>query len=138
MSEQRLGRLGHIGIAVDDLEQAKNIFGRVLGLRFGGEKELPERGLRIAFYEIGNTKIELLESIDPQSAVAKFLAKRGPGLHHLSFEVTGIDRILEQLSAEGVELIDRRARPGAEGRPVAFLHPKSTQGVLIELEEEAQ
>lgn len=137
MSE-RLGKLGHIGIAVDDLEQAKRLFGEVLGLRFSGEKELPDRGLRIAFYETGNTKIELLEGTDPESAVSKFLRKRGPGIHHLSFEVADIGRVLEDLAAGGVELIDRRPRAGAEGRSVAFLHPKSTQGVLIELEQEPE
>lgn len=132
----RLGRLQHIGIAVRDLEEAKALYSDVLGFTITGEKELPERGLRVAFLETGNTKIELLEGMTPESAISRHIEKRGPGIQHLCFTVDDIRRVMDELKAEGVEMIDAEPRRGAEGRLVAFLHPKSTLGVLLELEEE--
>ncbi len=133
--KQRLGELVHIGIAVKNLEEGKALFCDVLGFELKGEKTLPERGVSVAFLETGNTNIELLEGLGEGSPISKFLERNGPGIHHLCFSVNGIDRILGELADSGVRLIDERARPGAEGHPVAFLHPKSTSGVLIELEE---
>jgi methylmalonyl-CoA/ethylmalonyl-CoA epimerase len=131
----RLGAVNHIGIAVKNLEEAKQVFSEALGLPCVDEKTLPERGVRIAFLSSGNTTIELLEGIGPESTVSKFVEQRGPGIHHLCFEVDGIERVMKELSADGVRLIDEKPRAGAEGKPVAFVHPKSTLGVLVELIE---
>jgi methylmalonyl-CoA/ethylmalonyl-CoA epimerase len=131
----RLGAVNHIGIAVKNLEEAKKVFSDALGLPCVDEKTLPERGVRVAFLSSGNTTVELLEGIGPESAVSKFVEQRGPGIHHLCFEVDGIERVMKELADSGVRLIDEKPRPGAEGKPVAFVHPKSTLGVLIELIE---
>ena len=132
----RLGKLGHIGIAVVDLEEAKKLYSDVLGFTLTAEKEMPERGLKVAFLETGNTKIELLEGTTPESAITKFIEKRGSGIHHLSFEVDDIRRVMKELTDNGVRLIDQEPRNGAEGHLTAFMHPKSTMGVLLEIEEE--
>ena len=132
----RLGKLGHIGIAVTDLEEAKKLYSEVLGFTLTAEKEMPERGLKVAFLETGNTKIELLEGTTPDSAISKFGEKRGTGIHHLSFEVDDIRRVMKELAGEGVRLIDKEPRTGAEGHLTAFMHPRSTMGVLLEIEEE--
>jgi len=132
----RLGKLGHIGIAVTDLEEAKKLYSEVLGFTLTKEMEMPERGLKVAFLETGNTKIELLEGTTPESAISKHIEKRGPGIHHLSFEVDNIGRVMKELADDGVRLIDQKPRTGAEGHLTAFMHPKSTMGVLLEIEEE--
>ncbi|HUV36860.1 MAG TPA: methylmalonyl-CoA epimerase [Patescibacteria group bacterium] len=132
---ERLEELNHIGIAVRDLEEGKKLFCEILGFELKAEKALPDRGVRVAFLETGNASIELLEGIGAESAVTKFLERHGPGIHHLCFRVGDIDRVLGELAGAGLNLIDMKARPGAEGHPVAFIHPKSTSGVLIELEE---
>jgi methylmalonyl-CoA/ethylmalonyl-CoA epimerase len=131
----RLGAVNHIGIAVANLEEAKKVFCDTLGLPCVEEKTLPERGVRIAFLSSGNTMLELLEGLGPESTVSKFVEQRGPGIHHLCFEVEGIGRVIGELTAAGARLIDAKPRPGAEGKPVAFVHPKSTLGVLVELIE---
>jgi methylmalonyl-CoA epimerase len=131
----RLGEVEHIGIAVRDLEDAKKIYCDILGLEMTGEMTLPERGVKVAFLETGNTKVELLEGIGDESPVSKFVERKGPGVHHLCFEVEDIGRVLGELKDAGVRLIDETARPGAEGKLVAFLHPKWASGVLIELTE---
>ena len=131
----RLGAVNHIGIAVKNLDEAKKVFSEALGLPCVDEKTLPERGVRIAFLSSGNTTIELLEGIGPESAVSKFVEQRGPGIHHLCFEVDGIERVMKELAESGMRLIDEKPRVGAEGKLVAFVHPKSTLGVLIELIE---
>ncbi len=132
----RLGPVNHIGIAVANLEEAKKVFSETLGLPCVDEKTLPERGVKIAFLSSGNTTVELLEGIGPESTVSKFVRERGPGLHHLCFEVDGIERVMAELAAGGARLIDAAPRVGAEGKLVAFVHPKSTLGVLIELIEQ--
>jgi len=132
----RLGKLGHIGIAVRDLEEAKNLYGVVLGFELVRETEVPDRGLRVAFFDTGNTMIELLEGTTPESNITKFIEKRGPGIHHLSFEVDGISRVMKEIEGDGVQLIDKEPRTGAEGHLTAFMHPRSTLGVLLEIEEE--
>jgi methylmalonyl-CoA/ethylmalonyl-CoA epimerase len=131
----RLGAVNHIGIAVRNIEEAKKVFSDTLGLSCVDEKTLPERGVRIAFLSSGNTTVELLEGIGPESTVSKFVEQKGPGIHHLCFEVEGIDRVMKELAESGMRLIDEKPRPGAEGKPVAFVHPKSTLGVLVELIE---
>ena len=132
----RLGKLGHIGIAVKDLEEAKKLYGEILGFTLTKETEMPERGLKVAFFDTGNTQIELLEGTTPESNISKFIEKRGPGIHHLSFEVDGITRVMQEIEDSGVQLIDKVPRTGAEGHLTAFMHPKSTMGVLLEIEEE--
>ena len=131
-----LDGLSHIGIAVRDLEEALGVYRDILGLDVTEIKELPGRGLKVAILDSGNTNVELLEGISPDSAISRFIDKRGPGIHHLCFKVSNIDRSLENLSGAGIRLIDKKARAGAEGKPVAFLHPSSAKGVLIELEQE--
>ena len=131
----RLGEVEHIGIAVQELEDAKKIYCDILGLELTDEKTLPERGVKVAFLETGNTKVELLEGIGDESPVSKFVQRKGPGVHHLCFEVADIKRVMNELEAAGVRLIDEEPRMGAEGKLVAFLHPKSASGVLIELTE---
>jgi methylmalonyl-CoA/ethylmalonyl-CoA epimerase len=131
----RLGAVNHIGIAVANLEEAKRLFSETLGLPCVEEKTLPERGVKIAFLSSGNTTVELLEGIGPESTVSKFVGERGPGLHHICFEVDGIERVMKELADAGVRLIDAKPRPGAEGKQVAFVHPKSTLGVLVEIME---
>ncbi len=132
---QRLEELHHIGIAVKDLEDAKRVYCEILGLELTSEITLPERGVKAAFLETGNTKIELLEGIGEESPVTRFVDRHGPGIQHICFEVEDIVRVLRELADSGVRLIDQEPRPGAEGKLVAFLHPKSTTGVLIELQE---
>jgi methylmalonyl-CoA/ethylmalonyl-CoA epimerase len=132
----RLGKLGHIGIAVEDLEEAKRLYGEVLGFKLVKETEMPDRGLKAAFFDTGNTKIELLEGTTPESNITKFIEKRGPGIHHLSFDVDGIRRVMNKIEDGGIQLIDKEPRTGAEGHLTAFMHPKSTMGVLLEIEEE--
>lgn len=131
----RLGAVDHIGIAVKNLEEAKAIFSGTLALPCVSEKTLPERGVKIAFLSSGNTTVELLEGLGPESTVSKFVEQRGPGIHHLCFEVDGIERVMKELAENGMRLIDEKPRMGAEGKLVAFVHPKSTLGVLIELIE---
>jgi methylmalonyl-CoA epimerase len=132
---ERLEEVHHIGIAVRDLVDAKKIYCDILGLEYTGEMSLPERGVRVAFLETGNTKIELLEGIGENSPVSKFVERHGPGVQHLCFEVGDIRRVMRELADAGVRLIDSEPRMGAEGKLVAFLHPKSASGVLIELQE---
>ncbi len=126
----------HIGIAVKDLDSAIEFYEKVMGLKCYNIEEVPEQKVRTAFLMIGQTKIELLESTDPDGPVGKFIAGRGEGIHHIAFAVKDIDKQLEKAEKNGVRLIDRVSRKGAENLDIAFLHPKSTSGVLIELCED--
>jgi methylmalonyl-CoA epimerase len=132
---QRLEEIHHIGIAVRDLEEARKVFCEILGLECTGEKMLPARKVKVAFLETGNTSIELLEGIGADGPVSTFVDRHGPGVHHICFEVTDIRRVMHELAETGMRMIDSEPRPGAEGKLVAFIHPKSTSGVLIELTE---
>lgn len=123
----------HIGIAVSNLEDSIGFYERVLGLKCYNIEEVPEQKVRTAFFVIGQTKIELLESTDPEGPVARFIEKRGEGIHHIAFAVEQIEEQLLHAQNEGIKLIDATPRKGAEGLDIAFLHPKSTAGVLIEL-----
>lgn len=123
----------HIGIAVRDLAAATRYYEEVLGLRCYGVEEVPDQKVRTAFFRVGETKIELLESTDPAGPVGRFIEKRGEGVHHIAFAVQDLASCLREAAAKGVELIDREPRPGAEGLAIAFLHPRSTGGVLTEL-----
>jgi methylmalonyl-CoA/ethylmalonyl-CoA epimerase len=123
----------HIGIAVSNLEDAINFYEKVLGLTCYNIEEITDQKVRTAFFMIGQTKIELLESTDPEGPIGKFIAKKGEGLHHIAFSVEKIEEQLVHLAKQGITLIDSKPRKGAEGLDIAFLHPKTTSGVLIEL-----
>ncbi len=128
----------HLGIAVENIEEAMNIYCHGLGLEVAEREELPERGLRVAMIPLGESSIELLEPTDPESTIGRFIEKRGPGIHHLAIEVEDIDASLERIKEAGLRLIDEVARPGVGGTRVAFLHPKDTGGVLLELVERVE
>lgn len=128
-------KLDHIGIIVDDLEQALVFWRDALGLALHEIEELPERGLRIAMLALGDTRIELISATRDDSEISAALAKRGPGLHHLCVRSDDVQQDLDALDKRGVRLINRSAKPGAGGAQVAFVHPKSTGGVLLELSQ---
>lgn len=123
----------HIGIAVTDLKSAIVFYEKVLGLTCYNVEEVADQKVRTAFFMVGQTKIELLESTDPEGPVGKFIEKKGEGIHHIAFAVEGLEEHLAHAEKEGVKLIDSKPRKGAEGLDIAFLHPKSTCGVLMEL-----
>lgn len=123
----------HIGIAVSDLETAIDFYEKVFGLSCYNIEEVPEQKVRTAFFMVGQTKIELLESTDPEGPIGKFIEKKGEGIHHIAFAVKNIEDQLVHAVTHGVKLIDSVPRKGAEGLDIAFLHPKSASGVLIEL-----
>jgi methylmalonyl-CoA/ethylmalonyl-CoA epimerase len=126
-------RLTHIGIAVKSIAKSSDLFSRLLGRREEHSEVVPDQGVRAAFFKIGDCGIELLEPTVPDSPIARFIGKRGEGVHHLSFEVDDIDAEIGRLKKEGFQMIDETARVGADGYRIAFLHPKSTNGVLVEI-----
>jgi methylmalonyl-CoA/ethylmalonyl-CoA epimerase len=123
----------HIGIAVKDLARSVAMYEKVFGLKCYNIEEITDQKVRTAFFMVGETKIELLEPTDPESPVARFIEKKGEGIHHIAFAVSGILDTLKHAENEGIKLIDSNPRKGAEGLDIAFLHPGSTGGVLIEL-----
>lgn len=123
----------HIGIAVTNLETAISFYEKVLGLTCYNIEEVTDQKVRTAFFKVGQTKIELLESTDPDGPIGKFIEKKGEGIHHIAFAVEKIEEQLVRAENMGVRLIDCKPRKGAEGLDIAFLHPKATLGVLIEL-----
>ncbi|MBW7846948.1 MAG: methylmalonyl-CoA epimerase [Bacteroidales bacterium] len=126
----------HIGIAVKSLDAAIPFYEQLLGSPCYAIEEVAEQRVKTAFFKIGQTKIELLESTDPEGPVGKFIEKKGEGIHHIAFAVKGLEEQLEKAKEAGIQLIDARPRKGAEGLDIAFLHPKSTFGVLTELCED--
>ena len=127
-----LSHIEHIGIAVKDLEKAIAYYENVLGLHCYAIEEVEDQRVKTAFFKVGQTKIELLESTDENGPIGKFIEKKGEGIHHLAFAVQDIDNALDEVEQKGVRLIDSHPRQGAEGLQIAFLHPKSTFGVLTE------
>jgi len=127
--------LDHIGIAVGDLSQALAFYRDALGLDVAPPEEVPSQRVRAHFVPVGEAAIELLEPTSPDSPIAKFIAKRGPGVHHVTLRVDDIRETLGRLKARGVRLIDEAPREGAEGALIAFIHPASTHGVLVELKQ---
>lgn len=126
-------KINHIGIAVKNIETATPLYRDVLGMQFEGVEEVAEQKVRVAFFGVGESRIELLEPTSPDSPVARFLEKNGEGIHHLAYQVEDLAATLQQLQAAGVRLIDEVPRRGAHGTLIAFLHPKATAGVLTEL-----
>lgn len=122
----------HIGIAVSSLDESIPYYEKVLGLECYAIEEVADQKVRTAFFQVGDTKIELLESTDPQGPIGKFIDKKGPGIHHLAFAMDNVGEALQHAREQGVRLIDDQPRRGAEGLKIGFLHPKSTQGVLTE------
>jgi methylmalonyl-CoA/ethylmalonyl-CoA epimerase len=126
----------HIGIAVRSLDEAIPFYENVFGLKCYAVEEVKEQKVKTAFFMVGQTKIELLESTDPEGPIGKFIEKKGEGIHHMAFAVKDLETRLKEAEAKGVRLVDQNARKGAEGLDIAFLHPKSTFGVLTELCED--
>ena len=126
-------KIDHIGIATRSIEEGLAVWQDTLGLEPDTAEEVAEQGVKICMLPVGDTHVELLEPLTPDSAVGKFLAKRGPGLHHIAVEVADIYGSLEQLKQRGARLIDETPRVGAGGSLIAFVHPSSTNGVLLEL-----
>ena len=126
-------KISHIGIAVANIEEAAPFYRDVLGMEFEGTEVVAEQKVKVAFFAVGESRIELLEPTSEDSPVAKFLAKNGPGVHHVAFEVADLEQRLVALKAEGVRLIDEAPRMGAHNTRIAFLHPKASGGVLTEL-----
>ncbi|MDD2583760.1 MAG: methylmalonyl-CoA epimerase [Bacteroidales bacterium] len=132
----KLSHIEHIGIAVKSLESAIPFYEEKLGLKCYSVEEVAEQKVKTAFFKVGETKIELLESTDPEGPIGKFIEKKGEGVHHIAFATDNLQENLDELSEKGVRLIDKTPRKGAEGLNIAFIHPKSTMGVLTELCED--
>jgi methylmalonyl-CoA/ethylmalonyl-CoA epimerase len=128
----------HIGIAVSNLDDAIRLYENVFGLKCYRIEEVVDQKVKTAFFQVGQTKIELLESTDPEGPIGKFIEKKGEGIHHIAFAVENIEEKLIHAEQAGIKLIDTKPRKGAEGLDIAFLHPKSTSGVLIEICENKQ
>ena len=132
----KVSHIEHLGIAVKSLEEAIPYWENVLGLKCYNIEEVADQKVKTAFFMVGQTKIELLEPTSEESTIAKYIEKRGLGVHHVAFAVEGIEDALADATEKGVQLIDKAPRMGAEGLSIAFLHPKSTMGVLTELCED--
>lgn len=128
-----ISHIEHIGIAVRSIEESRKYYEGVLGLKCYAVEEVADQKVKTAFFKVGDTKIELLESTDPDGPVGKFIEKKGEGIHHIAFAVDEASKALSEASEKGIRLIDQVSRPGAEGLQIGFLHPKSTHGVLTEL-----
>ena len=129
-------KVEHIGIAVKDIEGANNIFAKLFNQNHYKVEQVQSEGVITSFFKIGETKIELLQGTHKDSPIAKFISKRGEGIHHIAFEVTDIDSEMDRLKSEGFELINSEAKDGADNKKIIFVHPKATNGVLIELCQE--
>lgn len=126
-------KIDHLGIAVNSIEAGKSFWTDVLGLKFEGSETVAEQKVTTAFFPVGESEVELLESTAPDGPVAKYIEKRGEGIQHIAFRVENIEEALAELKEKGIRLIDEKPRTGAGGAKIAFLHPKSTNGILVEL-----
>jgi methylmalonyl-CoA/ethylmalonyl-CoA epimerase len=133
--QMKVLKIDHLGIAVHSIEEAKKLFQDTLGLKFEGSETVAEQKVTTAFFPVGDSEVELLESTAPDGPIAKYLEKRGEGVQHIAFRVENIEEALAELKEKGIRLIDEKPRMGAGGAKIAFLHPKSTHGVLIEISE---
>ena len=128
----KVSKIEHIGIAVENLETAIPYYETLLGTKCYAVEEVLDQKVKTAFFKVGETKIELLQTLDPEGPIGKFLEKKGPGIHHIAFAVDQVDKALAEAEESGIQLIDKKGRKGAEGLNIGFLHPKSTFGVLTE------
>lgn len=126
-------KIEHLGIAVENLDEANQLYEKLLGTSSYKQETVESEGVTTSFFKVGESKIELLSATNPESPIAKFLQKRGPGIHHIAFAVDDIITEMNRLKAEGFILLNEQPKPGADGKVVAFLHPKSSTGVLVEL-----
>ena len=126
-------KIDHLGIAVNSIDEGKNLWTDILGLEFEGSETVEEQKVTTAFFPCGESEVELLESTAPDGPIAKYLEKKGQGIQHIAFRVADIEAALAELKEKGVKLIDQKPRIGAGGAKIAFLHPKATMGVLVEL-----
>ncbi len=129
-------KIEHLGIAVKDMKAAEQMYESLLGKPSYKTEVVESEGVKTMFFQVGESKIELLEATNPQSPIAKYLEKRGEGIHHIAYDVENIELEIARLKAEGFELIHHTAKAGADNKRIAFLHPKSTGGVLVELCQE--
>ncbi|MBM4161940.1 MAG: methylmalonyl-CoA epimerase [Ignavibacteria bacterium] len=130
-----VSKVAHIGIAVKDIAASAELFSKLLGKGMDHTEDVPDQKIRAVTFQVGESSIELTQGTEPDSPIAKFIEKRGEGMHHLSLVVDDIERELARLKAQGFQLIDEKPRLGADGYYIAFLHPRSTNGVLIELSQ---
>ena len=126
-------KIDHIGVAVKNLNEAMRLYSESIGLQIEETEEVKEQKVKVAFIPVGESRIELIESTDPNGIIAKFIERRGEGIHHIALEVDHIEDALQKLKERGVQLIDEKPRIGAHKMKIAFLHPRSTKGVLLEL-----
>lgn len=126
-------KIDHLGIAVNSIDDGKNFWSEVLGLKFEGAETVETQKVTTAFFPVGESEVELLESTAPDGPVAKFIEKKGTGFQHVAFRVENIEEALEELKEKGIQLIDQQPRIGAGGAKIVFLHPKATGGILVEL-----
>jgi len=131
-------KLEHVGIAVKNLEESNQLFAKLLGKAHYKIEEVTSEGVRTSFFEVGGVKFELLEATNSGSAIAKFIEKRGEGIHHLAFEVADIRKSIQSYSDKGFSLLNDYPKPGADNKQIVFMHPKSTNGVLVELCQEVK
>ncbi|MDD5091070.1 MAG: methylmalonyl-CoA epimerase [Candidatus Wallbacteria bacterium] len=128
-------KIHHLGVAVKSLDEAMKFYQEMLGLELLGIEDVPEQKVKVAMFACGESRIELLEPTSPESPIAVFLEKKGPGMHHIALEVDDISKEVDRMNASGVSMIDKMPRVGAGGHKIAFVHPRSTGGVLLELAE---
>lgn len=128
-----VSKVDHIGIAVENLEETLKFYKDILGLELHGTEVVEEQKVKVAFLPIGDTEIELLESTEKDGPIAKFIEKKGQGIQHIAFRVENIEKAIEEMKNKGIRMIDEKPRYGAGGAKIAFCHPKSTHGVLVEL-----
>lgn len=126
-------KIDHIGVAVNSIGETKRFWADVLGLKFVGSEVVEEQKVTTAFFPVGDSEVELLESTAPDGPIARYLEKKGEGIQHIAFRVENVEKALEELKEKGIKLIDEKPRKGAGGAKIAFLHPRSTHGVLVEL-----
>ncbi|UZO81312.1 methylmalonyl-CoA epimerase [Aquimarina sp. ERC-38] len=131
-----INKIEHLGIAVHNIEEANQMYEKLLGVASYKQELVEEQGVLTSFFKVGKSKIELLASTEDDSPISKFIAKRGEGIHHIAFEVEDIKKELKRLQSEGFQLIDKVPKKGADNKLIAFVHPKSTNGTLIELCQE--
>jgi methylmalonyl-CoA/ethylmalonyl-CoA epimerase len=133
ISTNPMRKIEHIGIAVKNLEQANQLFAQLLGIEHYKIETVETEGVRTSFFQVGDVKIELLEATRPDSPIAKFIDKKGEGIHHIAFDVANIDAALPELKQKNFQAIHEIPKAGADNKMIAFLHPKSTNGVLVEI-----